>query len=64
MDASYQLYEMMRKGLRITQYEQGDELNTILRFETNDGKVHEVCHSVLELTSRKQVPVLLRGKNG
>lgn len=64
MDNSYQLYEMLRKGLRLTQYIQGGELNTIVRFETQDGKVHEVCHSTLEVDYRRQTPALFRGKNG
>lgn len=63
-DGSYELLNMLRKGLRITTYVQAGELNTVIRWETNDGKVHEVCHSVMELTPSRNVPALLRKQHG
>lgn len=48
-EESYRMLEALRRHLTINVYEVEGKLEIVLKFTTNDGKVHQVCHSHLKL---------------
>jgi len=47
-DDSYKMMEALRRYLRLKVYETNKQIEIVLQFRTEDGKIHQLCNSFME----------------
>lgn len=47
-DDSYKMMQALRRYLRMKVYNNGSDVEVVLSFKTEDGKVHQLCNSYKE----------------
>ena len=45
---SYLMMEALRRYLKISVYESNNTIEVVLKFKTEDGKLHQLCNSFVE----------------
>ncbi|CAB4161229.1 hypothetical protein UFOVP729_38 [uncultured Caudovirales phage] len=47
-DESYRMMEALRRYLQVSLYDFDNKIEVVLKFKTEDGKVHQLCNSFVE----------------
>lgn len=47
-DDSYKMMQALRRYLRLKVYNNGRDVEVVLSFKTEDGKLHQLCNSFKE----------------
>jgi hypothetical protein len=47
-DDSYHMMAALRRYLKISVYETDNTIEVVLKFKTEDGKLHQLCNSFVE----------------
>lgn len=45
---SYQMMEALRRYLKVSLYDFDNKIEVVLKFKTEDGKLHQLCNSFVE----------------